>query len=230
DESRRREVLSLVARHRCVVVEDDWAGDLRLEGQDVPTLHALDGGRHVLYVSTFSKKFLPGLRVGWGPAAPAVLPPLEALKQIEDCGTSPLLQSALVAFLEEGGLAAHLERVRLEYRARRDHMLRALERCFPARGRWSRPEGGLFVWVTLPEGAEAYELFLAARERGVVFSRGELFHAGGGGRDTMRLAYASASKEQIDAGIEILGNLIRELWPEGSKEPQGRTEEAVPIL
>lgn len=230
DEARRREVLSLAARHRCAVVEDDWAGDLRLEGAEVPTLHALDGGRHVVYVSTFSKKFLPGLRIGWVAAPAVVLSRLEALKQIEDFGTSPLLQAALVAFLEEGGLEEHLKRVRVEYRSRRDRMLTALARHFPPGVRWTRPEGGLFVWVTLPEAIEASELFHAARDRGVLFSRGELFHAGGGGKNALRLTYGSVAPDQIDAGIEILGDLIRERWPEGSKEREGRVEEAVPIL
>jgi 2-aminoadipate transaminase len=86
DAARRREILALTARYRCAVVEDDWAGDLRLEGADLPTLHALDGGRHVVYVSTFSKKFLPGLRIGWVAAPPPVLSRLIALKQIEDFG------------------------------------------------------------------------------------------------------------------------------------------------
>ena len=103
-EARRREVLAIAARHRCLVVEDDWAGDLRFDGERLPSLWELDGGRHVLYVSTFSKKLLPGLRVGWVAAPPPVMERLLALKQVSDCGTSPLLKAALHAYLEEGGL------------------------------------------------------------------------------------------------------------------------------
>lgn len=229
-EGRRREILSLAARHRCAIVEDDWAGDLRFEGEDLPTLHALDGGRHVIYVSTFSKKLLPGLRVGWVAAPAPVMERLVTLKQIEDCGTSPLVQASLHAFLEEGGLDEHLKRVRLAYRDRRDAMLEALGQHFPEGVTRTRPQGGLFLWLRLPEDLDASDLLVDARQRGVLFSRGELFHVDGGGRDTLRLTYAAASPEQITTGIRILGQLLRERWPSGRREPAGRAVEAVPIL
>ena len=228
--ARRDELLALTARHRCLIVEDDWAGDLRFEGGDLPTLHALDNGRHVIYISTFSKKFLPGLRVGWVAAPESVLERLVALKQIEDCGTSPLIQAALHAFLDEGGLDEHLQRVRPAYRERRDAMIRALEREMPQGVHWTRPLGGLFLWVTLPAGLDSGDLFVAAREHGVLVSRGELFHVDGGGRHALRLTYSAVSPEQIDAGIATLGELLRERLRGGTREPVGRAAEAVPIL
>ncbi len=228
--TRRREVLEIAARHRCLVVEDDWAGDLRFDGEALPPLHALDGGRHVLYVSTFSKKLLPGLRVGWVAAPPAVFDRLLALKQIEDFGTSPLLQAALHAFIAEGGQDAHLARIRAAYRARADAMEDALRRHCPEGVRWTRPSGGLFIWVTLPESVDGDELFEAARGRGVLVGRGSLFHVGGGGRNTLRLTFSSATEEQITSGIAVLGELLRERWPGDGARPRERALEAVPIL
>jgi 2-aminoadipate transaminase len=229
-EGRRRQVLEIAARHRCLVVEDDWAGDLRFEGRDLPTLHALDGGRHVLYVSTFSKKLLPGLRVGWVAAPESVFDRLLALKQIEDCGTSPLLQAALHAFIADGEQEAHLARVRTAYRARSVAMDEAIRASFPEGAYWVRPSGGLFTWVTLPEAVDGDELFAAARERDVLVGRGSLFHVAGAGRNTLRLTFSSATEDQIRAGIAVLGELLRDRWPKDRSTTRERTYEAVPIL
>ena len=227
-EARRREVLALAARHGCIVVEDDWGGNLRLEGQDLPTLHALDASGRVVYLSTLSKKLLPGLRLGWVAAAPPVLERLVALKQVADCGTSPLLQAALHRFLHEGGLEDHLRRVKRVYRERRDAMLAALQRHLGDRATWTRPEGGLFVWTRLRHGLDASALFAEAAERGVLFSRGELFHADGLARDCMRLTYSGVTPEQIEQGMEILGELVRAR--EGKPEAAPLEADAVPIL
>ncbi len=228
--TRRREVLALAARHRCVVVEDDWAADLDLDGGVPPTLHALDGGRRVIYLSSFSKKLLPGLRLGWLAAPPAVLEGLIGLKQVQDFGSSQLIQAALHRFLADGGLPEHLNRVLPHYRERRDAMLASLARHFPPEVHWTRPSGGLFVWVMLPPGSEGGDLLVAARERGVLFSPGELFHAGGTGRETLRLTYSGETPERIETGIAVLGELIRERWPDGFADRSVPPAESVPIL
>jgi DNA-binding transcriptional MocR family regulator len=227
---RRREVLALAQRFRCPVVEDDWAGDLRLEGEELPSLHALDDARHVIYLSTFSKKLMPGLRVGWLAAPPPVLERVVEIKRIEDCGTSPILQAGLHRFLRDGGLGRHLARVRPAYRTRRDCMLRALERNFPEGARWTHPVGGLFVWVTLPESFDGDDLFVAASQKGVLYSRGELFHSDGSGRNELRLTYSAASTSEIESGVATLGALIRERWPDRSEPPPSRSVEATPIF
>jgi DNA-binding transcriptional MocR family regulator len=229
-EARRREVLELAARHRCFVIEDDWAGDLRFTGHDLPTLHALDGGRRVIYVSTFSKKLLPGLRVGWIASPEHVSDRLLALKQIEDCGTSPLVQAALHDFILEGRQDDHLARVRAAYSARSLAMDEAMRVHFPPGASWVRPSGGLFLWVTLPDAVDGDELFVAARERDVLVGRGSLFHVAGSGRNTLRLTFSSATEEQIRAGIRVLGDLLRERWPRDRAGARERAFEAVPIL
>ena len=229
-ETRRRELLSLALRNRCIIVEDDWASGLRFEGPEVPTLHALDGGGHVIYLSTFSKKLLPGLRVGWIAAPTSAMERLMKLKQIRDCGTSPLLQGALHAFLQEGGLEEHLRRVLPVNRERRDCMLQALERSFPAEVQWTRPSGGLFLWVKLPRNIDGRELFLAAQEKGVRYSSGELFHSSTHGGHTLRLTYSTATPVEIETGIATLGALIRERWPDRLDAQAQRPVETMPIV
>ena len=215
---RRREVLALAARHGCVIVEDDWAGDLRLDGRDLPTLHAMDGGRRVIYVSSFSKKLMPGLRIGWVAAPQGVQQRLISLKQIEDCGTSPLLQEALHRFLQEGGLERHLVKIRAAYRERRDAMLDAIDKHFPEDVLVRKPRGGLFVWVRLPRAIDVNELFLAARHRGVLFSPGELFDIDRTGQNALRLTFAAVDPEETASGIETLGRLMKEIRSESSSE------------
>lgn len=228
-EDRRREIVDLARRHRCPVVEDDWAGDLRFEGDDLPTMHAIDGS-NVLYLSSFSKKLMPGLRLGWVAAPPEVTRRLEALKQVADCGTSPLLQTALQRFLAAGRLERHLRTVRATYRERRDAMLRSLRRHFGADVAWTRPRGGLFVWVTLPSRVDADALSAEAEAAGVSFSRGSLFHLEGRGRNTMRLAFAASDPDRIDEGLAVLGKLVRErIETAGAGEPD-RLEETLPVL
>ena len=228
-EARRAEILTVAARFRCPIVEDDWAGDLRLEGSSLPTLYAMDGGRHVIYLSTFSKKLMPGLRVGWVAAPGAVIERLVELKRLADCGTSPLIQAALTLFLRDGGLENHLQRVHAAYRDRRDCMIRALQRHFPEQAQWTRPEGGLFVWVTLPSGFDGHELFVAARQKGVLYSRGDLFHSDATGRNALRLTFSAASPAQIEEGVAILGALVRERLDHLDPAPE-TTIEAMPIL
>jgi len=234
-ESRRRDVLALALRYGCPIVEDDWASDLRFEGNDHATLHALDQGRHVIYIGTFSKKLMPGVRIGWIAAPRAVLRKLVALKQISDCGTSPILQAGLHHYLAAGSLRSHLKKVRAEYRNRRDLMLESMSRYFPSRVRWTHPPGGMFLWVTLPEGLDSGELFVAARRKDVLFSRGDLFHVdgqgpGGTADNTLRLTFSSASPDQIDLGIRTLGELIRTRWSDSTDEDSEKLVEAMPIL
>ena len=124
----------------------------------------------------------------------------------------------------------HLERVRPAYRDRRDRMLAALERELPAAAQWARPEGGLFVWVEMPEGFDGEELFAAARQNGVLFSRGELFHSDGSGSNTFRLTYSTVAPEEIDKGVSILGKLIRGRWPGRGGTSDREAAETMPIF
>lgn len=229
-EPRRRQILEEAAAAGLLVIEDDWASDLRFEGIDPPTLRSLDPDGRVIYVSTFAKKLIPSLRIGWIAAAKPIVERLTILKQINDCCTSPLIQAALYHFCKDASLDRHLHRVRRTYRLRRDKMIAAMERHFPKPTAWSTPPGGLFLWVRLPEGVDSSAVAADAEQRGVLVSRGEPFHLDGGGQGNLRLTFASSRPSEIDAGVRRLGSLLREHASSAKHRPRSARREAVPLV
>jgi GntR family transcriptional regulator/MocR family aminotransferase len=206
---RRLHLLALAQEYNIPIVEDDYGSWLRFEGDAMPHLKTQDVGDHVIYVSNFSKSLLPGLRIGWCAAARPVIARLTALKQNSDITTSPLLQSALWDFCRRKRYEAHLEKVRPIYRERRDRVVAALQESFPEGTTWTTPQGGLFLWVRLPEAVDATELLFQVRQQGVVFSRGHLFYVDGPERNTLRLSYGHVTLEQIETGLRIIGKTAR---------------------
>lgn len=227
---RRRQILEEAAAAGLLVVEDDWASGLRFEGEDPPTLRALDPDGRVIYISTFAKKLIPSLRIGWIAAARPIVERLTVLKQINDCCTSPLFQAALHRFCRDGDLDQHLRRVRGVYRARRDRMIAAMERRFPSAAAWSVPPGGLFLWVRLPEGVDSGSVAAEAEPLGVLVSRGEPFHLDGGGRRHLRLTFASSRPSEIDEGVRRLGALLHKHAAAAGRRPAAARREAVPLV
>ncbi len=207
--SRRRALLDIAARHGVPILEDDFGGALRYEGEEVPCLKTLDHGGRVIYMSTFAKKLLPGIRIGWLAAAREVAEKLGFLKQIADWNTSLLLQGALYEFCRRGDLDRHLRRVLAAYRERRDTMIEAMRRHFPREARFARPEGGLVVWVTLPPGLDSDEVAMEAQGKGVLVGRGDTFYVDGGTHNNLRLVFAQAGPADIRRGIRILGSILR---------------------
>ncbi|MGQ9897100.1 MAG: MocR-like pyridoxine biosynthesis transcription factor PdxR [Acidobacteriota bacterium] len=202
---RRRRLLALARKYNLPIIEDDYGSHLRFDGDALPHLKALDTTEHVIYVSNFSKSLLPGLRIGWCAAARPVIARLTAFKQNNDITTSPLLQAALWDFCRRRRYEAHLEKIRPIYRERRDLMLRCLSEDFPTETTWTRPAGGLFLWVTLPPSLDATELLYQVRQQGVVFSRGRLFYSDNPKRNTLRLSYGHVNLKQIECGMRIIG-------------------------
>ena len=204
-EERRRRLAGLAAAGRLRILEDDPYGLVRYDGQPLPTLFELEGGRNVIYSSSFSKTIAPGLRVGY------VIVPAELAADLEDVVASTYISPALVAqatvleFLRRGRLEPNLERVRGLLRARRDTMLEALDHELEGRARWSRPEGGYFLWLELPEGIDASELLDRAAEAGVTFVPGPDF---GGLPNSARLAFSFASPGEIEEGVSRLAALL----------------------
>jgi len=205
---RRRALLGIASRHRVPILEDDFGGDLRYEGEELPSLKALDRAGSVIYLSTFAKKLLPGLRIGWLAAPREAAEKLSMLKQITDWNTSLLLQGALFEFCRRGDLDRHLRRVIAAYRQRRDAMVEAMREHFPKAARFTNPAGGLVVWVTLPPGLDADEVAQEAQEKGVFVGRGDLFYVDGGTHDNLRLVFAQAGEPAIRKGIRILGAIL----------------------
>ena len=205
--ARRHALVALARRYGVPILEDDPYGELRFEGERLPQLREL-APELVIHAGTFSKTVTPGLRLAWLVAAPEALAPIVRAKQAADLHSSSLLQLVAYELLHSGLLDEQLERVRAYYRSQREHMLGALERHFPAGVAWTRPQGGMFLWVTLPAGLNATELALEAVREGVAYVPGEAFFAAGGGENTLRLSYSVASPEQIETGVARLGALF----------------------
>jgi 2-aminoadipate transaminase len=211
---RRAQLIEIARRHEVIVVEDDPYREVRFEGEHLPRLITLAGGDgeyngEVISLGTFSKILSPGLRVGWVIAAAPVIRQLVQAKQGADLHTATFNQMIAYELLRSGELADHRRVIVDTYRARRDVMLAALEESFPPGTAWTHPEGGMFLWVTLPEGIDAAAVLDHCVSEQVAFVPGQAFHADGSGANTMRLNFSNAAPEQIRDGIERLGRAIR---------------------
>ena len=227
---RRRALIELARSRGLAILEDDFGGDLRFEGPDLPALKALDTGGNVIYLSTFAKKLLPGLRIGWLAAPQPMADRLLRLKQITDYSTSLLLQAALHEFCRRGDLDRHVAGVVDRYRERRDAMLAAMKRWFPEEVSWTRPQGGLVIWVTLPPGVDADSVAADAEGHGVLVGRGDLFAVEGATRANLRLTFAQASPKEIRRGIRQLGEILRQKIRARHSAPALRAAESLPLI
>ena len=197
-------------------MEDDVYRDLAYEAAPPASFYALDGGRRVLRIGSFSKILAPGVRMGWLIAPPAVIGRLTACGLLNmGGGANPLMANILAAYCEGGNLEAHIERLRRLYRERRDVALDALARHMPAGVRWTRPGGGFFVWIGLPEGLRAGDVAARAREAGVWIPAGDPFFAEAPTGQHLRLAFSYLPPEAIARGIEKLGQSMQRGTPSG---------------
>ena len=209
---RRRQLIVLADRYNIPILEDDFVGDLRYEGRAQPALKALDPGGHVIYVSTFSKMLMPGLRVGYLAAEGPIYDSLVNFKRVNDLSTSTLVQRALEAYLTVGRYQAHLRRSCQLFRRRRDLMVAAIRRYLPAEVRFDVPQGGLFIWLQLPENLSSEALLPLAWEEGVEFAPGDgFFPDENEGRDWLRLNFVAQAPDQINEGIKRLGKALKRL-------------------
>lgn len=206
--ARRRQLVALAERYNVPILEDEFVGDLRYEGRAQPALKALDPGGYVIYTGTFSKMLMPGLRVGYLVANGPVYDRLLAWKHITDLATSNLIQRALEAYITVGRYEAHLHRARRTYRMRRDAMIAALRHYLPPETSWSTPQGGLFLWLRLPEGISIKELYPTALEEKVDFTPGSLFYPDEKSYDHIRLNFVVHNPEVAEEGIRRLGIAI----------------------
>ena len=209
DPARHEALFEICGRLRLPMVEDQFDADLHYQGAAPIPLKARDTRGQVVLLGSFSKILFPGLRLGWLVAPPALLEPLRELKQVADFSSSLLTQHAMERFCRRGLLDRHPERVRKVYRSRLETMQAAMEAEFPAGVAWTRPQGGLTLWVSLPPDGDALELLAAARREGVDFSPGPLFYPNGGGGGHLRLSWIRETEERIARGIAILGGLLR---------------------
>jgi len=215
---RRLKLIELADRYGIPIVEDDPYGQLRYEGENLPTLAVLDSqtrsqiecySGNVIYLSTFSKTLAPGIRLAWVIAPPTVINKLIQAKQGADLHTSTFNQIVAFEVAHGGFLDEHVKLIRKVYKERRDVMLDTLEENMPEGVSWTHPKGGLFLWLTLPECLDSQLLFPDAVEEKVAFVPGSSFFAEGGGQNTMRLNFSNATPEKINEGIFRLSNVVK---------------------
>ncbi|NOX45264.1 MAG: PLP-dependent aminotransferase family protein [Caldiserica bacterium] len=209
-EGKRRELLGIAAEEDLLVVEDAPYRALRFAGGPIPSLKALDREDRVIFLFTLSKILAPGLRIAALIGSEGIVDKIVAMKQAADLCTPALTQALAREFLRRHDLEAHMEKIRACYREKRDRMLAALGRYMPGGVRWTEPEGGLFLWVTLPEGVDTERMFPKALERKVAYVIGAPFFVDGSGRNTMRLSFAIATPEEIEEGIRRLAEVVKE--------------------
>jgi 2-aminoadipate transaminase len=216
---RRKKVVELADKYGIPIVEDDPYGKLRYEGKNLPSLAELDAemrgqtksqyNGNVIYLSTFSKILAPGIRLAWVIAPPEAIAKIAQAKQGADLNTSTFNQLMAYEVGKDGFLVKHVELIRSVYHERRDVMLDALEEHCPKGVHWTHPEGGLFLWVTLPVGYDTTKMMKEALKQNVAYVPGGSFHPLGGGENTMRLNFSFCNPQTINEGIGRLGNVIK---------------------
>lgn len=215
---RRQEILHLAEQYGVPVVEDDPYGELRYEGEKLPSLLSLSTtsseegieGACVISLGTFSKTLCPGFRVAWMVGPQEIINKMVQAKQGTDLHTSTFAQMVAYETARDGFLEQHIECLRGVYRERRDLMLSLMAELFPETVSWTHPEGGLFLWVTMPDGIDSSVLLAHAIEQQVAFVPGSPFFASGGGENTMRINFSNAQPEQIREGVQRLAAVFNE--------------------
>ena len=212
---RRRGVLALAQRHGLPILEDNPYGDLRYEGQTVPTLKSMDTGGIVTYMGSFSKVLSPGLRLGWLIAPPELLEKYASAKECTDLQAGTLSQMVADAYLEDNDLDANIRRISALYKKRRDLMLSCLEEGLPAGASCTHPQGGLFLWVTLPERIDTTALMPVMTARKVAYLPGVSFFADRDVRCCLRMNYSNATEDRMVRGVETMCRIFRDALAKG---------------
>lgn len=207
---RRTKLIELANKFDLPIVEDNPYGELRFEGERIPSIKSLDREGRVIFLGTFSKTFCPGLRIGWVCASDEILNKYILVKQGADLQSNSMSQRELNEFLESYDLDGHIEKIKRLYKERRDLMINSIKEYFPSEVKYTYPQGGLFTWAVLPKHINARELMVKALERNVAFVPGGAFFPNGGNENTMRINYSNMPGDRIVEGIKVLGEVIKE--------------------
>jgi 2-aminoadipate transaminase len=210
-EENRREIYRLIERYGVLLIEDDPYGLLRFEGSHMPLLKSMDVSDQVIYLGTFSKILAPGYRVAWMIAPEEIIAKATIAKQAQDLCTNTFGQYCVFEAIYHDVLFPHIAEIIRLYKGKRDCMLAAMDRYFPESVSYTRPQGGMFLWVTLPETYDALEMLKKAIGQNVAYVVGAPFFPNGGGFNTFRLNYSYASDDHIEEGIRRLAEVIKSL-------------------
>ena len=212
-QDRRKKLLQISVQKNIPIIEDDPYGDLYFYGtqEDYLPIKSLDTSGHVIYLGTFSKVLSPGIRVGWIVAEKTLVEKLELQKQSFDACTSPLSQLIALDYIRKGYIDGYVKKMRPIYRAKRDAILEAMEAYMPDKVSWTKPNGGLFVWITLPESMDSEHVFKEAIKNEVAFVTGDAFLPEGHPNNYIRLTFGDLSLETIKRGVQKLGVVLRKM-------------------
>ena len=205
----RQMLVNLAVKYDFLIVEDSPYRELRYEGEHIPTMYSLAPDR-VIHLGSFSKIFAPGFRLGWAIAHPEILDKIYVCKQSLDLCPPIFDQYVAAEFLSSGRLDANLEKSIALYKRNRDLLLSLLEKHMPEGVRWTHPEGGLFLFLTMPDGFDAVKFYDIALDAGVAYVAGEFFHPDGNGKNTMRMNFSFMTQERIAEGVKLLASLLKE--------------------
>lgn len=205
---RRKSFIEIISRYSVVVIEDNPYGELRFQGEMLPSLKSLDKTGNVVLLGTFSKIFCPGMRIAWLCAEGELYERFAYLKQAADLHSPTLSQYEIDSYMEMYNLDAHVAKLIELYKKRRDIMMEAIQASFPSDVSYTKPEGGLFSWITLPEGVNGRDLLITAIAKKVAFVPGGAFFPRGGHENTLRLNYSNMPPEKIRRGIHLLSEAM----------------------
>ena len=205
----RQMLVELAQKYDFLIVEDSPYRELRYEGEHIPTMYSLAPDR-VIHLGSFSKIFAPGFRLGWAIAHPEILDKIYVCKQSLDLCPPIFDQYVAAEFLSSGRLDANLEKSIALYKRNRDLLLSLLGQHMPEGVTWTHPEGGLFLFLTMPEGFDAVKFYDTALDAGVAYVAGEFFHPDGSGKNTMRMNFSFMTPERIAEGVKLLASLLKE--------------------
>ena len=205
-EDRRKQIVEIAQDHDLLIIEDDPYGKLRFEGKPLKPIKAYD--ENVMYMATFSKILAPGFRLAYVVAPQDIARKMVIAKQSVDLCTPTFTQFIAYHFIKNGFIEKHIPRIIEMYKRKRDIMLESLEEYFPKGCTWTRPQGGMFLWATLPEHIDTAEMVKEAIQKGVAYVHGRAFYTDGGGKNTMRLNFSNPSDDDIREGIKRLAKVI----------------------
>lgn len=207
----RKSVLAVAKKYDLLILEDSPYQEIRFTGEHMPLMYAMDDDERVMLLGTFSKTFAPGFRLGWIIAPVPIIQKLEVVKQAFDLCSPTFSQHVAVKYFEKGYFDRNLVKIREDYREKKDNMIAAFEKYMPEGVTWTNPEGGLFLFLTLPPQYDTRELFKLSIKENVAFIIGEAFHCDGSGKNTLRMNFSFTSKEVAEEGVRRLAKAIKKL-------------------
>ena len=209
---RREEIAGILEKTSTLFIEDDAYGELNFDGKSLPSLREFIPGQTII-TGSFSKILAPGMRMGWVVAPMEIMEQLVVAKQASDLHSNYLSQRIAYEYLQNQDIDAHIRKIRAAYRNQRDIMLKSMQEFFPDTVSFTHPLGGMFIWVTLPEGISSMEVFNAAIKENVAVLPGSPFYVDGGGGNTLRINFSNSTDEKIRTGIERLATVIKKQSP-----------------